>query len=373
MNECYDNTERATEAIGKYIKVDNKWLLDTSMGAGTDIFGHGTILKSIKKEINKGSIFIVPNKLTDECGELLHETTGFNKFAFCNTGSEATLRCIRIARAYTGRDKIALFEGCWHGTHDWNLVQYSDGIPQAVKDMVVILPFTNEAIERISKKDIALVMVEPIQASLPINRKDFLNRLRRTCTETGTVLCFDEVISGFRMALGGASEYYNVKPDLVAYGKIIGGGLSIGAVGGNSVMEMIKKGEKGVRMGGTFSANPLTMAVCKNILKMLIKNNPYEQIHSVMKELEEVRTDKFHFIVLGGMARLMFVKQATKQINSLQERDNNELSKETQNIIISELRKKGLYINSNHNFYFSTKHNFNDVQMIKESLESISI
>jgi glutamate-1-semialdehyde 2,1-aminomutase len=365
LNECYDSIERATEAKGKYIKIDGKWLLDTSMGAGTDIFGHGTILKSIKKDINKGSLFIVPNKMADECGELLHEITKFYKFVFCNTGSEATLRCIRIARAYTGRDKIVLFEGCWHGTHDWNLALYSKGIPQAVKDMVIVLlPTTIESLNRLQQKDIALVMIEPIQASLPINKKEFLESLKHICYNTGTVLCFDEVISGFRMALGGASEYYNIKPDLVAYGKIVGGGLPIGIIGGDSIMDIIKSG---VRMGGTFSANPFIMKSCKTVLEKLIEEKPHSQIHKIMSGLSKIKSDILQIIVLGGMARLLFTN---KKIESISERNKLELSTEKQKKIISRLRELGIYISWNNNFYFSTKHTKEDVEMIKHCLEA---
>lgn len=365
LNEGYDSTERADKAKGKYIYVNNKWVLDTSMCVGTHIFGHGALTPFMKKVLNKGTLFTLPNKITDECAELLQQATKFNHFVFCNTGSEATLRCIRIARAYTGRDKIILFEGCWHGTHDWNLALYSEGIPQAVKDMVIVLPFSEKALERLDQKDIALVMIEPIQSSLPLNRKDYLNLLRKKCTDTGTILCFDEVISGFRMAIGGAAQYFNIKPDLVAYGKTIGGGFPIGIVGGDDVMNIIKKG---VRMGGTFSANPLTMNACKYVLKKLLVYSPYKKIHDTMALLSEIKTDVLQIIVLGGMARVLFTN---KKINSIKDRNENELSLNIQKQIIRQLLNKGMYLAGNNTIMFSDLHTNKDVDCIKNYLNNI--
>jgi Glutamate-1-semialdehyde aminotransferase len=236
LNDNYNKYLRATFSYGCNIKINGRWLLDTSMGCGTFILGHSFTTNKIIEELFKGSLYIVPNYTIDKCGELLKDTTGFNKFVFCNSGSEATLRAIRIARAYTGRDKIAFFEGCWHGTHDWNLALYSLGIPKEIKDLILLLPFTEEAFEIIRREKPALVMVEPIQSSLPVNRKEFLTELRKVTNDNGVVLCFDEVISGFRTAIGGASQYYGITPDLVCYGKIVGGGFPIGIVGGNEVM-----------------------------------------------------------------------------------------------------------------------------------------
>jgi glutamate-1-semialdehyde 2,1-aminomutase len=365
LNEGYSDATRAIAAQNQYINIDDKWVIDTSMGAGTHIFGHGAANNIIKKAINNGSLLIVPNRVADECGELLYEVTGFNKFVFCNTGSEATLRSIRIARAYTGRDKIILFKGCWHGTHDWALTSYSRGIPCAVKDMVLILPLAKQSLERLQQRDIAMVMIEPIQSSLPIDQKAFLMQLREVCSKTGTVLCFDEVISGFRTALGGVSEYFNIVPDLVTYGKIIGGGLPIGIVGGNDVMDVIKIG---VRMGGTFSANPLAVTACKSVIKSLIKTNPYKSLHKMVAKLSAVKSNTLQVITLGGMARLLFT---TKHIKSIEERDNNELPKEKQQQILLNLRKRGIYVNSNNAIMLSTKHSGSNIKKILTCLEEV--
>ena len=367
LNEGYDKTGRVDSAGGKYIRIDGQALLDTSMGVGTHIFGHGALIPQVKKALDQGTLFTAPNKIADECAELLTVTTGFRNFVFCNTGSEATMRCIRIARAYTGRDKIALFEGCWHGTHDWNLALYSEGIPQAVKDLVITLPFTKKSFDRIGQGDIALAMIEPVQASLPLDRREFLNSLKAVCNKTGTALCFDEVISGFRMALGGAAQYFGIKPDLVSYGKIAGGGFPIGIVAGDEVMEIIKKG-RGVRMGGTFSANPLTMSACREMLTRLIFSNPYESLHKTIGKLFIKCTnglENFQIMTLGGMARIIYTD---RPIKTLAERDKSELPQEKQVRIRSLALKKGIYLNPNNTIMLSTLHTEEDVFTIKEIL-----
>lgn len=358
-NEDYDKLNRAERALGKHLKINGKWVLDTSMGAGTHLFGHGTFIKNASKSLKNGTLFIVPNKLAEEVSELLRETTKFKSFVFCNTGSEATMRCIRIARAYTGRDKIAFFEGYWHGTHDWSLTTYSKGIPQAVKDLVTILPFNDESFNVIEKRDIAIAMIEPIQSSLPINRQEFLNKLKNVCNKTGTVLCFDEVKSGFRSSLGGASEFLGIKPDLAAFGKIVGGGFPIGIIGGDSIMEIIKTG---VRMGGTFSANPLSMTVAKDVLKKLIKENIYKKLNSVSAELYTLGHN-YQILSLGNLAKIIFTK---KLITSCKERDTLEISKELQLEIRNKALSKGIYINSSNAMELSILHTLEDVQLIKE-------
>jgi glutamate-1-semialdehyde 2,1-aminomutase len=367
LNECYDIPERASEAKEKYIKINGRWMLDTSMGAGSLIFGHGTIANEIKEDLNKGSLFIVPNDTADKCSELLNEITGFDKFVFCNSGTEATMRAIRIARAYTSREKIILFEGFWHGTSDYFLTPYSKGIPECIKDLTLIMKFDEMTLERIKQKDIACVVVEPIQSSLPIDRREYLKTLKKVCEENGTVLCFDEVISGFRMGTNGATEYLGVTPDLVTYGKIIGGGFPIGVVGGNQVMEVIKTG---VRMGGTFSSNPFTMSACLSVLNKLKSSDIYSQIFQTINKLTDIKTDLFHFMSLGGMARLMFTNSL---ITSIEARNSKEYPINIQNKILKQLRERGLYVSNNHNFLLSQQHNFEDIRFIKDTLESIHL
>ena len=194
-----------------------------------------------------------------------------------NSGTEATMSCIRLARGFTGRDKIIKFDGCYHGHVDALLVKPgsgalthgrpdSAGIPQAFINLTISLPFNSVDLVRKAfrenKNEIAAVILEPIPANagLYFPSDDFLPSLRKECDKHGTVLIFDEVMTGFRIARGGAQEFYGIKPDLTALGKIIGGGLPVGAFGGRSeIMDQLSP-DGPVYQAGTLSGNPLAMA-----------------------------------------------------------------------------------------------------------------
>ena len=323
-NEGYDK-DRATETNGCFIKIGSDWLLDTCMGCGTHIFGHP------KTHIFSGSsLYAFPNKLAATCAELLFETTGFNHFIFANSGTEATMKAIRLARAYTERDKIAFMENAWHGSQDYALVPYSRGIPQAVKDLVIILPFSDEAFKIIEREKPALVMIEPLQGSLPIDRKEFIEKLRYITAINGTLLCFDEIITGFRMALGGMVECYGIRPDLATYGKIIGGGYPIGIIAGNDV---VKEAEDNVFMGGTFSANPLTIRGSIDILNRLKKESPYKKLYGLIDILKGINTAKLEVVANRAIAKVITKEDITKK-----------------------LMKKGIFLNKNRMILPSTLH-----------------
>jgi len=333
-NEKYDG-QLVRSAYGKYINIDGKWLLDTCMGCGTHIFGHP------KFTFNWGStLYGHPNALAEECGFLLHIATGFDNFIFANSGTEATMKAIRLARAVTGRDKIAFMENQWHGSHDYNLVSYSSGIPQHIKDSVIILPFTDKAFEIIKDEKPALVMVEPVQGSSPEYHYSFLSKLREVTKDNGVLLCFDEVISGFRMALGGMASVLGIKPDLVTYGKTIGGGVPIGIIAGNDIIKEVKNN---VFMGGTFSANPVMIKSCIKTLKRLIKEKPYLKLYDTTECLYNE-----HIKVCGAMAKVV-----------------------TKLDITDELFKRGIYLNKNRLMLFSTLHTQKDALYINNCIKDI--
>lgn len=364
LNEAYENDLFASKAKDCEIEINGKWLIDTSMACGSRILGHSFLGNSIYEFIDNGSVYGLPNIHTIEAGELLHKTTGFEKFVFCNSGSEALMRAIRIARFYTGRDKICVFEGCWHGSQDWNSCIYFKGIPNSVRELVSVMPFTDEAFDIIKKEKPALVIAEPIQGSLPIERKEFLANIRRLTKDVGSLLCFDDVILGFRISLGGSSEHFNILPDLVTYGKIVGGGFPVGVVAGNEVMEVIKSG---VQMGGTFSANPVTIGACIKTIKELEKNNIYSYINKLNSILLSVKSDILQ-VIGSGVLRLVFTN---KHLKTLEDRDKFELPKDIQNILLKELRDMGVYVGSNKLLLLSSKHTEEIVYKIKECLESV--
>jgi len=361
LNEGYDSNSRADQCFDKYIVIDNRKVLDASMGCGTSLFGHGFIPSRIQSDF-VGALFTYPNRITDECGELLHQCTGFEYFAFCNSGSEAVMRAIRIARHITARDKVAVFKGCWHGTHDWNLFLYSCGIPKSVADLMMVLDFDDESLEKIEKERPALVLVEPIQGALPINRIEFLKKLRSVTEDNDILLCFDEVISGFRTSVGGASELYGVRPDLVCYGKSVSGGFPVGIVGGSDVIEDVVKS---VRLGGTFSGNPLTALSVRESLKNILKYRPHEHIREITNGLG-FRSEKIQVIGTGNIFRIVF---SGGEIKSIDDRDKSELPVKIKKMFLDRLLDNGVYVGGNNLILLSSVHTNDDVNIIKKCLK----
>jgi len=253
------------------------------------ILGHANpqVVKAIQDAAASGMSFPGPTEHEVRLADLLTaRIPGMEVVRFANSGTEATMHAVRVARAFTGRSKIAKFEGAYHGTHDWVLVSvapdpatagsrkrpksvaWSAGVPPMVLKHVVTLPWNDaEACAKILERqgsDIAALLVDPLLANaglIPL-REGFLERLREVTQRLGILLIFDEVIS-FRIARGGAQERFGIRPDLTTLGKIIGGGLAVGAFGGRTdVMTYYdpRDGRGRINHGGTFNANPLTMA-----------------------------------------------------------------------------------------------------------------
>jgi glutamate-1-semialdehyde 2,1-aminomutase len=260
--------------------VDGNEYIDYVGSWGPAILGHATkiVIDAVGEAAAHGLSFGIPNPFEVEMAELICSwMPSIEKVRMVNSGTEATMSCIRLARAFTGRDKIVKFDGCYHGHVDALLVKSgsgslthghpdSAGVPQAFVDLTVSLPFNDadrvhEAFHK-NKNQIAAVILEPIPANagLYFPREDFLSILREECTRHGALLIFDEVITGFRVAKGGAQEIYGIKPDLTALGKVIGGGLPVGAFGGRAeIMDRLSP-DGPVYQAGTLSGNPLAMA-----------------------------------------------------------------------------------------------------------------
>ncbi len=262
---------------------DGNRYIDTSVGFGLHILGHRhpLIEQAIKDRTEKGWMFGIHSTSQMKLAELLHEASPCaERVVFCNTGSEATMYAIRAARGYSGKEKIALFDGFYHGAHDYGMwltdptspreaprkLPMGRGIPRALADLTLLLPYRHEAAFNLIRRhadELALVMVEGVQSSNPQpGAGEFLCELEAVCREAGVLFAVDEVITGFRVAYGGAQERFGVRPDLATYGKILGGGLPVGAITGRAdVMEVFTGlgASNGVFSGGTFSGNPLTM------------------------------------------------------------------------------------------------------------------
>lgn len=278
---------------------DNEYI-DYICSWGPLILGHNhsKVLEAVNEIIANGSSYGLPTRYEVDLAELIIETVpSIEKVRLTTSGTEATMSAVRLARAYTQRNKILKFEGCYHGHSDALLVksgsglltdgyQDSNGITDAVIKDTLTLPFGD--IEKVKEillnRDIACVIIEPIPANMGLieTHKEYLVELRKITEQTGTILIFDEVISGFRLALGGAQEYFGIKPDLTTLGKIIGGGYPVGAFGGKKeIMDLVAPVGR-VYHAGTLSGNPISAKAGFATIKYL-KDNKDE----IYRELEE--------------------------------------------------------------------------------------
>ena len=348
------------KAYGCYIEdQEGSKFIDTSMGSGSQIIGHNNpLIRKISKQIKNGTIYTIPNLHTEAVNFYLKKYINPNlcsEYIFCNTGTEANMRAIRLARAYTGKDKIGRFHGGWHGGLDGFIE--SGGVPSATNKLVKILPYNDETCFKKITPDLAAIIIEPVQGSNP--RPDiglFLQRLQKECAKKGVLFILDEVMTGFRLSMHGGSGIFNIKPDIVTYGKVLGGGFPIGAVGGKS--KIMKT--KGVFYGGTFSANPLTMYAAKLILETIV-NKKYIQYDKLnlagelfRNKLNEIFTDKrkpMRVIGCGPISRIVFTD---KFIKNRKQRD--QLENQNQQNFYDQLKINGVFVNTNGIIHFSMCH-----------------
>jgi glutamate-1-semialdehyde 2,1-aminomutase len=268
------------------------------MSFGVHVLGHGpeAVLKAIHEQCELGMSYGTPHTREVEFTKRLIECVPCAEQAMvCNSGTESTLLAWRLMRAATNKPKIAKFEGCYHGWHDYaqwsvyadpekmgsddrpNMVAGSAGIPDGARDTVIVLPFNENAFEMIAEyaHELAGVAIEPVLGGgmLTVERA-FLQKLRDVTQKAGVLLHFDEVITGFRLALGGCQELTGILPDIATYGKIIGGGLPVGAVACSKEMVAVaRKTDDGFSAAGTFSGNPMTLATGAAVLKQLQEND----------------------------------------------------------------------------------------------------
>ena len=286
---------------------DGNEYLDMIGSWGPMILGHNyqEVLETVKSEIENGTSFGLPTKKEVELAELVRSCyKGIDKIRLTTSGTEATMAAVRLARAYTGKNKILKFEGCYHGHSDSLMVkagsglltfehQDSNGITEGVMKDTITLPFGD--IEKIKElvekeKDIACIIMEPIPANMGLVETDkkYLQEVRDLTQKENIVLIFDEVISGFRVSLGGAAEYFGIKPDLITLGKIIGGGYPVGAFGGKEEIMNLVSPVGGVYHAGTLSGNPVSVSAGIKTISIL-KDRPeiYREINEKTKKIVE--------------------------------------------------------------------------------------
>jgi glutamate-1-semialdehyde 2,1-aminomutase len=283
--------------------VDGRDYIDYCLAYGPLILGHAhpAVVERIKEQLDRGTLYGTPTELEVEFArKIIKHVPSAEMVRFVNTGTEATMAAIRLARGYTGRKKILKFEGAFHGAHDSVLVKAGSGAtthgvptsrgvpPEATKNTLLASFNDLSAVERIIRKEkVACVILEPVigNAGCILPEDGFLESLREITLDNDVLLIFDEVITGFRLSLGGAQEYFNVTPDITTLGKILGGGLPIGAVASSrEIMEHFSP-LGGVYQAGTFNGNPLSLTAGYAAIQELEKGGVYEKVNALREKI----------------------------------------------------------------------------------------
>ena len=300
---------------------------------GPMILGHSNpkIVEAVKKQLELGTSYGAPTRMENSLAELIqNQVPSMQKLRMVNSGTEATMSCIRLARGFSGKNKIIKFTGCYHGHVDSLLVKAgsgistfglpdSPGVPDELAKLTYSCSFNDaESVTRVVKEigeDLAAIIVEPIAGNMGFvpGHRNFLQTLRDLCDQNNAVLIFDEVMSGFRVGLGGAQELYNIKPDLTALGKVIGGGLPVGSFGGQEAIMNQLAPIGPIYQAGTLSGNPLAMSAGIALMTELIKINPFAELQtaskfllSSMKEMLDAKGIPFSHASIGGMFGFFF-------------------------------------------------------------------
>ena len=348
--------------------VDGESYVDYCMAYGALIFGHANpdIANSVSKQLEKGTLYGTPTELETEFAEQISGLSPcMEMLRLVNSGTEATMHAIRAARGFTGRKKIVKFEGCYHGAHDSVLVKAGSGaatfgapsslgIPEETTRNTIVLPYNDaEAVEEALKREggeVAAVIVEPVlgNVGLILPEKDYLNCLRKLTLAHGALLIFDEIITGFRLALGGAQEYFGVKPDMATLGKVLGGGFPIAAFGGRKeVMQHVSPCGK-VYQAGTFSGNPVSATAGYTVVQRLRERQKevYPMLERNCSELKKTLVDfasgynveaQVHNI--ASMFQIFFTPQPVRDYASTNSADTKAFQ-----AYFRELLKQGIFI-----------------------------
>jgi len=284
--------------------VDGKTYVDYVGSWGPMILGHADpeVIEAVRDAATRGTSFGAPNELEIQLAEeIVDAVPSIEMVRMVSSGTEATMSAIRLARGVTGRDKLVKFEGCYHGHGDSLLVKAgsgvatlglpdSPGVPATLAQNTITVPFNNgEALTRVfdEHKDIAAVIIEPVVGNMGCvpPKTGYLQTVRGVCSRNDTLLIFDEVMTGFRVARGGAQELYDIKPDITTLGKIIGGGLPVGAYGGSKELMRNVAPSGPIYQAGTLSGNPLSMAAGLITLRRLRDTSVYRQLDRATKNL----------------------------------------------------------------------------------------
>lgn len=352
-------------ADGAYLyDVDGNRFIDYIGSWGPMVLGHRhpRVIEAIEDALLSGTSFGAPSKAEVLLAELICQTVpSIEMVRMVNSGTEATMSAVRLARAFTRRDMLVKFDGCYHGHGDSFLVKAgsglmtlgiasSPGVPEELSKLTLSVAFNDVgALKRAfeeHKEKIAAVIVEPVigNCGLILPSEGYLEAMRELCTNNGALLIFDEVMTGYRVALGGAQQRYKIKPDLTTLGKVIGGGLPVGAYGGRrDVMEMVAPSGD-VYQAGTLSGNPLAMAAGIAQIKMLQHPETYEQLEQRTSQLHEglsevaKKNGAMKVVSVTGMVGVFFAAADVQNYESARKSDTEKFAKIWRSLI-----ERGIY------------------------------
>ena len=372
---------------------DDNQFIDFCCSWGPLILGHNhaNVKAKVIEVMQNGMSFGAPTALENELAELILSNNKFiEKLRFVSSGTEAVMSAIRLARGYTKRDKILKFEGCYHGHSDSLLVKAgsglvtfgetsSAGVPKSFAEETIVVALNDiDALQKAFadfKDQIAAVIIEPIPANngLLLQTPEYLKNLRDICTQNGTLLIFDEVISGFRIGFEGAAGYYSIQPDIITYGKIIGGGLPVGCYGSSAEIMGHISPDGGVYQAGTLSGNPVAMAAGIAQLSELLKPGFYDELKSktddFVSSIEQYAAEKnygFKIFSIGSIFWIAFTGQ--EAIRKAEEIDPASMDKFK--VLHRELINRGVYMGpSGYEVGFiSAAHTQTDLETAKKAI-----
>ena len=384
-------------AKGAYLfDEDNNKYIDFISSWGPMIIGHAhpEIIKAVNEQSNNGTSYGIPTELETKMAQLVVSLApNVDKIRFVNSGTEACMSAIRLARGYTKRDKIIKFAGCYHGHSDSFLIQAgsgastfgipnSPGVTKGTASDTLLANFNDiSQVKRLFneyKNEIAAVIVEPVAGNMGcvLPQKEFIEDLRKLCSLYNTVLVFDEVMTGFRLALGGAQEILGIDADLVTYGKVIGGGLPVGAFGGKEEIMNFLAPDGPVYQAGTLSGNPIAMSAGYAMLKHLSLNkNIYESLQKKtsylkkgMEEVMQATNLPFQINCLGSMISLHFTEDPVIDFLSAQKGDNTLFKNYFHGML-----SKGIYLppSAYESYFLNDAISFEDLDFTLKSFKKV--
>jgi glutamate-1-semialdehyde 2,1-aminomutase len=349
----------------KIVTADHKICIDYCMGYGAVLLGHAyqTVTESIKNQLDIGSLYCVPTEKEVKLAELIAEIVPCAEMTrLVTTGAEATMNAIRLARAFTKKKKILKFDGSYHGSYDYVLINagsgaesfaQSDGSIEEVTSQTLVIPYNDsEELDRVIAKndDIACVIIEPIFANmgLILPKEGYLNDVRKITQQNDIILIFDEVVTGFRIALGGASEFFGIKPDLATLAKSMGNGFPVAAIAGKKeIMQQLAPAGR-VYQASTYAGNPTSVSASISTIETLIraKNDIYPTIaktcdrlvNGIKDELEDAKLN-LTLNTIGSMYQLFFTEGRVTDANSAKKSNAANFR-----LLFDELLKRGVFI-----------------------------